>query len=272
MKIMNKRLYILLCVVLIVLTCIFVYKYVENESPVYIFDYSGYHELYKNFSNELVNSPIMFLKDVVSSIRNADYNCTPIVLLIPFYFVFKTSRIGYILGCCLLYVIPTIFLTAIIIKKMLFMKNSAEEKDIKIFIIFLFFISFLYTRWWSPTLRGLPDIIAVIPLLIAGLICFKYSFIQKQKTYIPISVGFMMYLCFLFRRYFVYAIIGFYVSLFIKELLRFIMEKENKKEKFLYGLKNFLIAGCTTVLLLLFPSKSNEKSSSSMINPNISLK
>lgn len=247
----NKNFYIILTITLMFLTSIFVYKYVKNESPVYIFDYSGYHETYKNFSKKFLETKVGYLEDVVHSVRNSDYNCTPIILLLPFYMIFKASRLGYILGSAFFYVVPTIILIIIITTKMLFFYNKEDCKNEKIFTLFLCMFSFLYTRWWSPTLRGLPDIIAIIPMLIATLIVLKYSFTEKQKIYIPIIVGFMMYLCFLFRRYFIYAIIGFYISLFIRELIRFFNEKENKKEKFFNSLKNFLISGFTTLLLVL---------------------
>ncbi len=248
---LNKKFYIGLTIILILITTIFVYKYVKNEAPVYIFDYSGYHETYKIFSNKFKESKVKYIKDVISSVRNSDYNCTPIILLLPFYLVFKTSRFGYILGISLFYVIPAIVLTIVFTKKMLFKEKKEMNKDEIIFIYFLCIISFLYTRWWSSSLRGLPDIIAVIPLIIASIISLKYSFTEKQKLYIPMLIGFMLYLCFIFRRYFVYSIIGFYGSLFIKELIRFIKEKNNKKEKFLNAFKNFCIAGFTTIFLVL---------------------
>lgn len=44
---MKKKsiLYMNIAMIFIALTIIFVYKYVKNESPVYIYDYSGYHEI-----------------------------------------------------------------------------------------------------------------------------------------------------------------------------------------------------------------------------------
>lgn len=261
----NTILYISVTIIFLALTTIFVYKYVKNEAPVYIYDYSGYHETYKRFSNEFMTSKRAYIKDVISSIRNSDYNCSPIILLLPFYIIFKSSRFGYILGCCLLYVVPTMILTIIFTKKMLFQEkdtNSKENKNTLIFTIFLCIVTFLFTRWWSPTLRGLPDIVAVIPLICAGLMVLKYSFLEKQKAYIPIIIGFLMYLCFLFRRYYIYCVIGFYLSLFIRELIRFFTttSKEERKEKFINAFKNFLIAGLTTfifVLILQLPLVKN---------------
>lgn len=268
----RMKYYATLAILFAILTTAFVYMYVRNESPVYIYDYSGYHETYKGFSKILKESPGKFKKEVVDSVRLLDYNCTPILLLIPFYLKFGASRFGYILGSCLMYVIPTIILSIVIMRRMLFFDSDKQEEEQPIFRIPLFFAtieifgkgkrrtiftificiaSFLYTRWWSPTLRGLPDIIAVIPILSATIICLRHNFTDKKKLWIPVTVGFLLYVSFLFRRYFVYAIIGFYVALFVKELILFIREKENKKSKFLYAVLNFSIACITTIALVL---------------------
>ena len=47
--------------VFVALTTIFVYRYVKNEAPVYIYDYSGYHEIYKRFSNEFITSTTIYI-------------------------------------------------------------------------------------------------------------------------------------------------------------------------------------------------------------------
>ena len=247
----KKKIYSWFIVIAIIsiLATTFVYLYIKNESPIYVYDFSGYYETFKLYSRELMDSPMNFIQNTISSIRNSDYNCTPVLALVPFYILFKTSRFGYILGSTLCYVVPTIVLTIILTRKLILKKEENTYNNI--FTVFICMVCFLYTRWWSPTLRGLPDIIAVIPMIIATFFVQKHSFIEKQKIYIPIIVGFMLYLCFLFRRYFVYAVIGFYSSLFIIELIKFIQTKENKKEKFLNAFKNFLIAGLTTVICIV---------------------
>ena len=262
---MKKRYYyIALIAILMILTSIFIYRYVRNESPVYIFDYSGYYEVYKGYSRELLSTPKQFVIDVISSVRNSDYNPTSVLLLLPFYIAFKTSRMGYILGLGLCYVVPTIVLTIILARRMILQNKEVESNDEKnnngrkkinntmIFSIFLCIATFLYTRWWSPTLRGLPDIIAVIPLIIAALIIQKISYLDKNKKYIPILIGFILYLPFLFRRYFVYAVIGFYVAIFIIELIEFFkVKKEDKKQKFINATINFMLSGFTTLICVL---------------------
>jgi len=266
------KMYTILALVFVILTTVFVYMYVKNEAPIYIYDYSGYHETYKNFSKLLKDSPKQFRKEVIESIKNLDYNCTPIILLIPSYFRFNGSRFGYIFACCIMYVVPTILLSIYVARKMIFgNKNSNEEEktiikvplffaDIEIlgkekmetiFTIFICIVSFLYTRWWSPTLRGLPDIVAVIPLMLATIMMLRYQFTSNEKIHVPIVIGALTYTSFLLRRYFVYAIIGFYFALLVKELIIFIREKENKKSKFLHALANFSIAGFTTLALVL---------------------
>ena len=119
----NKIFYCIITFFFVVITTMFAYKYVKNEAPIYIYDYSGYYETYKGISKDFLNSKRKYIKEVISSVRNLDYNCTPIILLLPFYIIFKTSRMGYILGCCLLYVVPILLLTIVYTKKVI-LKNE----------------------------------------------------------------------------------------------------------------------------------------------------
>ena len=58
----NKVFYCIITFLLLVLTTIFVYKYVKNEAPIYIYDYSGYYETYKGFAKEFLNSKSKYIK------------------------------------------------------------------------------------------------------------------------------------------------------------------------------------------------------------------
>lgn len=248
---MKKKYYIIFGIILFIISSVFVIKYVKNEDPVYIFDYSGYYELYKTVSQLFIDNKHLYLSEIISSIRNLDYNFSPVILLLPFYYMFKTSRVGYILGLGILYVIPTIMLTIVLINNMILKKEKKLQINMLIFIITICTICSLYTRWWSPTLRGLPDIVALIPLMIATLLALKHPYSEKQKIYISVIIGFCIYLSFLFRRYFIYAIIGLYLSLFIIEFIKAFKNKDNKKEKYVNIIKNFMISGVTTLVCVL---------------------
>ena len=224
---------------------ILVYFYVRNESPIYVYDYSGYHQMYIQYAEKLIASKSLFYNDFVETVKTLDYNASPILAIIPFYFLFKAERFGYILALVIMYVVPAIILTAILMKKFIFKDKELEKTD-RFFVIVASIISFLFTRYWAPTLRGLPDIVGVIPMAISGFIFLKHSFIEKNKFYIPVILGIMVYSEFMLRRWYAYSVVAFVITLFIIELIRFIKTKKSeKKEKFINAFKNFSIMGAS---------------------------
>lgn len=57
---MRKNCFLLLIGILIILTSIFTYKYVKNEAPIYVFDYSGYQGQYELYAEKLLISQVNF--------------------------------------------------------------------------------------------------------------------------------------------------------------------------------------------------------------------
>lgn len=241
---------IVLVVGLIISTIVFTYFYVHNESPIYIFDYSGYFENYKLMGNLLVNDFRNFITTLMDSIRNSDYNYSSVVLLMPFYLVLGTSRFAYIVSLTTIYLVPCVILITYSFMKLIKKENQMSEKESIIYLIFTMMIVFMYTRLWSPTLRGLSDISGLIPIILAYLIITKKDLMEKQRFLRPVLLGIIIYLPFLFRRWYVFFIIGFYFSMLIVDLLSFIKMKD-KKQVFWTSFKNYFLAGISTLVVAL---------------------
>ena len=238
----DKRIKILVLLLMFLIpSIIFAYKYVKNEAPVYIYDYSGYYEMWKEFGNTLLKNPTVFINKAIYYIRNYDYNCIPILLGMPMFLWFGSHRVVYISMLTILYIVPfLLYLTYFIEKNILDNKN----KNYKILVIIIL-CTFTYTKWWAPTLRGLPDIITLLPLLVAFDLWYKNPY---YKPLIPISIGLLVYFTFLSRRYFAFEVLGFYVSIFLYELYIYI-KSDNKKEI----LKNEIINFSLSALFFLIP-------------------
>ncbi len=251
---MNKK---LLYKIIIAIGCLlaittFTYFYIKNESPIYIFDYSGYFENYKMMGRLLFSDLKSFLNTLILSIRSYDYNYSSVVLLMPFYKLIGDSRFAYILSLTIMYVFPCILLITHCIMNIIREHNEISQKEELIYFAFTMILVFTYTRLWSPTLRGLSDIIGLLPIILAFLLIKKHNFINKQKVIFPIILGVLVYLPFLFRRWYIYFIIGFYLSMFIIDLLELKKtEKDKKKEIFFNAFKNYFLAGCTTIIMAL---------------------
>ena len=227
---------------------IFTYFYVRNESPIYIFDYSGYFENFKLMGELLVTNIKEFLNTLIVSIRSMDYNYSSVVLLMPFYYLFGNSRLVYIEALTIVYLFPSILLIVYSFMQIIKRNNKLNNKEELIYYTFTILLTFMYTRLWSPTLRGLSDISGLIPIIISFIIVYKKPLTEKIKIRYPILLGITVYLPFLLRRWYVYYIIGFYLSLFIMDFIYF-LKSNRKKEVFFNCLKNYFIAGITTLLL-----------------------
>ena len=117
-------------------------------------------------------------------------------------------------------------------------------------VLFFSLPTLFFTRWWSPSLRGLPDIIGLIPLICLLYIITTTSFIKKVKFSKLILIGFLAYLPFLSRRWYAYAVVAFYLSVLVISLFEFLKLKDGKKEAFKMALRNFFFSGVTTLLLV----------------------
>lgn len=249
----NKFKYIAFFVIFCMII-IFTFNYVINESPVYIFDYSGYFEHYKNLGEILKNNVGLFFSTTFESIQTSDYNFSSIFLLMPFYLFFGASRVSYIMSLTIMYLLPTIMAIGLILKN-IFSKENANYKKEVVFPIFILTISFLYTRFWSPTLRGLSDISGALFIALSYLIIQFKPLNKKNNILWMILLGTTIYIPFLFRRWYLYFIVTFLLSNFILDLYDFIKiylkNKKFDKKIFKIYFYNYLTVGITIIFHVL---------------------
>jgi len=89
----------------------------------------------------------------------------PAVLLLPFSLTFGYARVGYILGVALTYLLPVALLSA----TAAYLTVQPKSKQTFSFVAFGIFAG-LYAPYWTPTLLGFPDIVGLIPLVLAYII------------------------------------------------------------------------------------------------------
>lgn len=240
---------IIVYLLLIIAAIIFTYKYVINEAPIYIFDYSGYFEHFKNLGNTLTTSFSAFLKSVYISMQQSDYNLTSVVPLMPIYILFGSSRYWYILSLVLIYLIPSVIVIELI-SKHIFIKEDKNYQLELLFPVFVLLLSFIYTRLWSPTLRGLSDICGLLFISISYLIILKKPLNKKNNPLWMILLGFCIYIPFLFRRWYAYYVVSFLISLFIFDLYNFVKSCDNKfnAKQFKIYFINYLYIGLSIII------------------------
>lgn len=184
---------------LITLILFFTVVYVHLEQKLYYFDYGYYWRLFGTFGN--VISDGNWVIDALHQIRSDDYSPAPIIPLYPFYEFFGSSRTVYIYGVSVLYLFPTALIAAQISRKL--GVNSY-------FIVTI--LSLLYTPFWVPTLRGLPDIIGCIFLGLSTWLLFSSDFLRRRALWSGLLLGILIWLPFLFRRWYAYSILAFFLT------------------------------------------------------------
>lgn len=246
----NSTILLIVWIFILLLVILFTYAYIYNEDPIYIFDYSGYFENFKLMGNQLAISFKDFWNTLVNSVRNYEYNYSSVVPLMPFYFLFGESRLSYIMSVTTLYLFPCIMLITYAFMRIIKENNEVSKKENMIYLLFTICLTFMYTKIWAPTLRGYTDICGLIPIIISYLLISKRPLAKEKKLYYPVLLGLIVYLPFLFRRWYAYYIVGFCITIFLFDLVDFFKSKDNKKEAFFRAFRNYLIFGLTMIALV----------------------
>lgn len=244
-KRIDRKTLVILSLSVLILSIIFVHIYVRNEAPIYIYDYNGYFEKFKIIGYELLNNFKNGLTFLFNSIKFDDYNYLPVFFLFPMHYFFGDSRLSYILGIVIVYLVPIILLLY-----SFFTNYFKMEKDLLKRSLLLITIS-TFTIFWAPTLRGLPDIISIIPIILCIFLLKKESPLISKNKLIFIIIGLLAYIPFLFRRWMVYAIISFYVSIFIIDFVDWLKKYKRDMKVFINALKNYIIMGLSSITFAL---------------------
>lgn len=221
-----------LCIIGVCMT--FSVCYISTEHNIYYWDYIDYQITFQEFGELLKTSIVKFIFKLHSSVASSEYNAVPILLPLIFYDIFGSNRTVYIASLLCIYYIPSCLSLIYIIEKY----NKHINTNFLISIIFLF-TPFLY-----PTLRGYLGIGGLIPLSIALYIALFYDIHKKVCLKNMFIIGVMIYICFLFRRWYIFTVISFYISYFLYNIFYHV-----KSYKII--LYNIIISGMTTLALVL---------------------
>ncbi len=203
------------------LSVLFVRIYVGHEEPIYWWDYVGYFDQFKNFGSMCLHNSYLCINYLRNSIAYSSYNSFPVFLLLPFYFLFGPSRLSYICGILITFLIPTCILSAYLVSRM--SGNYKKELFIPAFLSAL-----LYTLYWSPTLRGYISIGGLLFLGGAILIAINTRFLSQATISKSIAFGTLLWASFLFRRWYSPSIIAVGGISFLFSLKEFLFYRSKK--------------------------------------------
>lgn len=184
------------------------YSFVTSENQAYTWDSRFYWVVWNEYTGLLRDSFIQWLGSIRSSVYSTDYNPLPIISLIPFNYLPIGNREAYILGVYILYLLPFAY-----IAMRLFAVAAGVDKKYQPYV-FVFLASFI--PFITPTLRGYPDIIGMIPLSLCCLILFKVNILNYRGyrfVLLAIAMGVLLWLPFAFRRWYAYSVVSLFITL-----------------------------------------------------------
>lgn len=182
-------------------------KYISVEHPAYYFDYGGYWEIFKNTGRLISNNTGDWANDILTKIRESDYSPAAVLPLYPSYLIFGDDRLSYVTAISLIYLLPTVVIATAIMVKCTKLRGPWSA-------IAAFLIAFTYLPLWAPTLRGMVDVSGLVFLGLATLVLFKSEFLQRRAIVAAIALGVLLWLPFLFRRWYAFGVVAFFVVAF----------------------------------------------------------
>jgi hypothetical protein len=234
---------------LALMALVFVTAYVRAEDAVYLWDYRGYWSQYDEIGADIRNLQFGTVLDLTfRAILRSDYNPTPILLLEPFHLLFANDRIGYISGIALLYLIPVAFLGAHLSADTIpFGLSPGAKKETT--VLLLLPVAALFPPFWTPSLRGYPDIVGLLPLGLASVLALRSELSASVWLRRSAQLGALLWGAFLLRRWYAYADLALLASSFLVETARLRMLNQLSAQRTAILAANHGIAGGTIVAL-----------------------
>lgn len=212
--------------------------YINLEESVYYWDFAAYFNMFNQQGALLVESPSEWLSQLDTSIATEDYGVAILVPLMPFHLVFGGSRLSFVAGIVAVYLVPAVLLIGRISYR-----EAVSETPSRSWIA-VWIAAFLYTPFWAPTLRGMPDVAGCLALTAATYFLWKSRFLTREPVISGISVGACLWLAFMLRRWYAYAAIGITVSAAFFCLLRIARDRD------FAAFRNAALGGVCAVFLI----------------------
>lgn len=230
--------------VLIILLCVaFATIYLSHETPGHFWDYDTYHGQIRWFTGSLKEGRLLqVLLDIIRSLLKSDYNASPVVPLLPISFALGDSRLVYILSLVILYLIPASIVLALVIQECWKARMSGISFWLALGCVLL------YPMFWVPTLRGYADIVALIPMGLAGLTLLRTNWLLHASAGQSLLVGLLLWSTFLLRRHYAYTIVAT-IAVSLGFAVWKLAQSGDKRRTLLGRLqRNTLLAGTTLTL------------------------
>jgi hypothetical protein len=207
--------------------------YVSSERALYIWDYANYWNQFDHYTRLLRESPRAALRDLIGSIKYAEYNGLAAFLLTPVGLLCGTSRLAYVLGVTNLFALPAAALAA-----WAFGRCALAPATLLAAALF-----------WHPVLRGFETVGGLIPALWLTGLWRRRSAATWTARDLALAAT-LLAAAVLFRRIYAYWALGFGVAAVAVEVLPALRRPETRRAG-LVTLARWALVGAGALLILL---------------------
>lgn len=173
--------------------------YVHSEDPVYFWDWGMYWNMFRMLGGVASESAAKFSALTLQSISESDYNPSGLLPLLPVYWLFGSDRVTYVSAICALYVVP-----AALVAAYLAVKGRPASGPTWLAVISALLVPVL----WNAALRGMIDVIGLIPLGLAASLLWNTRFLTRATRMDALRLGLLLWLPFLLRRWYAFSLVA----------------------------------------------------------------
>ncbi len=237
---MKHFLHLFLIIFFIIFITIFVGYYIGQESIYDNYRLYAYHLKYCMCLNLLKDIGILNTFNIIFKELQTEPSTFLSVQLIsiPVYLLHleMKSRFVYISLLMYIYLLPSTYLIVFLYKKFVNFKQG-------LFLdLVLYFFVFFNVIFWYPTLRGLPDIAAVLPFSVLIVYSMKFFFSEKIEFKKMVVLGILSFVCILFRRTFSTTVLIWFMSLFSYRIFLLLYKPQmNETKEIIKKIRNLVI-------------------------------
>lgn len=235
-----NRYYIIGSIVsVIVVSAIYIYSIISREM-IYFWDFSNYYKIQMYLTDVFSQNVFMGIKSVVRSLLLDDYSCfICIFLAAPFMLIPKLNVDGYIIEYLILGVIPVVLTFNMLVYKLIEVFKVKREKIVYTLTMITIV---LFPLLHYSALIGQPDVYGLIFVNLILLITVDYDFSEVEVDRLVLI--FITTLALIFtRRWYLYWIVGYYVSYALILIIKGIANKKS--------IKNLIVFGAISAVLCL---------------------
>ena len=220
---------------------------VSLRTSIYVWDFTTYYERMQHLSTEYSYSAIGGLNEWFFSGMKTPYGCFLNMFIYPVFFFTNGSIQTFILSYFFTCVTPSMIILYCFAKWAYYTVLGVENKKMTLILTAILIVSFPLLH--SASIQGLPDVFGLFFAGIIILLTLPYDFCYRDYNR-WIIIFLVTVSIILTRRWYIFLVVGYYLSYFIILIIKTIY----KKHKIVAILRNIAFFGisCSVIGIVVF--------------------